>query len=152
MQELHEGGEASPNLAGPNVVSSSPSVVADLTDEHYLDASEFELLFQAEQQADVGEEVAVAAPPEVAQSVEPEPLIGPTGRPWPDLPTPPPLTEHGPALIIAMCNQKGGVGKTTTTINLGASLAEVVRNLLLVDFDQQGSISVGLGFNPHSLS
>jgi chromosome partitioning protein len=74
---------------------------------------------------------------------------GPTGRPLREFPEPPALKSHGPARIIALCNQKGGVGKTTTTISLGGALAEYGRTVLMVDFDPQGALSAGLGVNTH---
>ena len=104
---------------------------------------------------------APAVPPETAAPVFPDPgpplteaepsPLGPTGRPLPHIPEPQPLEQHGPARVLAVCNQKGGVGKTTSTINLGAALTEYGRRVLLVDFDPQGALSVGLGIAPHDL-
>jgi chromosome partitioning protein len=77
-----------------------------------------------------------------------DPAVQRQGR---TVPEPEPLKSHGPARVVALCNQKGGVGKTTSTINLGAALTEYGRRVLLLDFDPQGALSVGLGVQPHQL-
>jgi chromosome partitioning protein len=61
------------------------------------------------------------------------------------------VRSAGLSKIVAIANQKGGVGKTTTTLNLGAALAERGHRVLLVDLDQQGSLTMSVGFEPDEL-
>jgi chromosome partitioning protein len=95
---------------------------------------------EARNARDDGEEPRAARAPDPATQRRTRPI-----------PEPEPLKSHGPARVVALCNQKGGVGKTTSTINLGAALTEYGRRVLLLDFDPQGALSVGLGVQPHQL-
>jgi len=81
---------------------------------------------------------------------EPEPEPG-SGAQLRALPTPEPAAgaeEQLMARVIAFANQKGGVAKTTTTINLGVALREMGQRVLVVDLDPQGNLTMSQGLNP----
>ena len=128
--------DTSPPPAAPGPVAPprrTPSAHGEATAPEQAPVSEVEVVFEVlpEPLEVLAEEPFVEAP----QAVPPQapPLDLPVGR------------------VVAVVNQKGGVGKTTSTINLGAALAVEGARVLLVDFDPQGALSVGLGLNPNTL-
>ena len=68
-------------------------------------------------------------------------------------PNPRARTDRGPTLarVIAFANQKGGVAKTTTTLNLGVALAEKGQRVLAIDLDPQGNLTMSQGWNPDEI-
>lgn len=92
----------------------------------------------------------LAADTEAGQAAGPAPLAGPEPAAVPVvLPSPETrIQERVATRVIALANQKGGVAKTTTTLNLGVALRELGRSVLLIDLDPQGNLTMSQGMNP----
>ncbi len=100
---------------------------------------------------------ALSSPSPAAPLAEPEPLVvsepapgsvTPVASPAPVPDDPAPVRQGTATRVIALANQKGGVAKTTTTLNLGVALREIGHRVLLVDLDPQGNLTMSQGLNP----
>ncbi len=90
--------------------------------------------------------------PEPDETSGPKVTTEPTAGPWlravPSTEVVADVEEHAMARVIAFANQKGGVAKTTTTLNLGVALKEAGKRVLIIDLDPQGNLTMSQGMNP----
>jgi len=97
-----------------------------------------------------GPEPVVQSEPVITPGIQPEPKRHDTEAATPT-PSPQPSNEKKKPRIIALMNQKGGVGKTTTCTNLGAALARLGQRVLMIDLDPQAHLTLSLGVDPDAL-
>ena len=112
---------------------------------------------QRKEEVEDSQQAEAASATGTTQAPEPEPqaeAVQALGRDEPDtpvLPTLEPLPAPPQTRLVALINQKGGVGKTTTTVNLGAALAASGLRVLMIDLDPQAHLTLSLGIDPEEL-
>lgn len=128
--------------------------VESIDDEAFPEPAWVEQQRKEQTESNQSAEVASAAvPPEVSDPPDHDAPAdeAPAEPDTPTLPTLDPLPAPGEPRRVALINQKGGVGKTTTTVNLGAALAASGLRVLMIDLDPQAHLTLSLGIDPEEL-